>query len=159
MYKIFFNTIFLLLVFFQSNPAFCANPDYMIKPRIISAPDGDTIKIWTKEKNVNVRLTGIDCYETNVNSHIKKQRNNGMTDEQIIEAGLQAKQELLNILRSNKNIYLELTGIDKKWGRYVGIFYYKDKSGNYVSINDKMMNTGYCPQYIFTPDSQYLKYR
>lgn len=102
------NLLKLLVVFFLlGHYAFCANPDYMIKPRIISAPDGDTIKIWTKEKNVNVRLTGID----------------------------------------------------KKWGRYVGIFYYKDKSGNYVSINDKMMNTGYCPQYIFTPDSQYLKYR
>lgn len=96
-------------------------------------------------------LEGIDCYETSANPHIKYQRADGLTDYEIIEKGLKAKAELLNILRSQKDIYLELTGIDKKYGRYVGIFYYKDAKGNFVSINDKMMGTGYCPQYIYVP--------
>lgn len=106
----------IFIVLFIVNAAYAANPNYMIKPKIISALDGDTIKIWTKERPVSVRLTGIDCYETSVNGHIQYQRNKGLTDEQIIEKGLKAKDELIKILRSNKNIYLEITGIDRKWG-------------------------------------------
>lgn len=151
---------FILICFLSIRiAAYAANPNYMIKPKIISALDGDTIKIWTKERPVSVRLTGIDCYETSVNGHIQYQRNKGLTDEQIIEKGLKAKDELIKILRSNKNIYLEITGIDRKWGRYVGIFYYKDSKGRYISINDKMLKTGYCPQYIFKPYDEYIKYK
>ena len=117
----------LIFICITASAAYAANPNYMIKPKIISAPDGDTIKIWTKERPVSVRLTGIDCYETSVNGHIQYQRNKG----------LKAKDELIKILRSNKNIYLEITGIDRKWGRYVGIFYYKDSKGRYISINDR----------------------
>lgn len=124
------------------------NRNYIIKPVIVSVVDGDTIKIRLKERDTGVRLTGIDCYETSVNKHIKYQRNKGLTDEQIIEKGLMAKQELIKILRSHKNIYLEITGVDH-YSRLVGIFYYKDKKGHYVSINDEMMNTGYCPQFIY----------
>lgn len=124
------------------------NPNYIMRPQIVSVVDGDTIKIRLKERDTGVRLTGIDCYETSVNKHIKYQRNKGLTDEQIIEKGLMAKQELIKILRSHKNIYLEITGVDH-YSRLVGIFYYKDKKGHYVSINDEMMNTGYCPQFIY----------
>ena len=120
----------LIFICITASAAYAANPNYMIKPKIISAPDGDTIKIWTKERPVSVRLTG-----------------------------LKAKDELIKILRSNKNIYLEITGIDRKWGRYVGIFYYKDSKGRYISINDKMLKTGYCPRYIFKPYDEYIKYK
>lgn len=155
MKKIFLKTSLFIFALFAFSPAFCANPDYMIKPRIVNVIDGDTIKIQTKERPVNVRLTGIDCYEISDNGHIKYQRGKGLTDEQIIEKGLKAKDELIKILRANKNIYLELTGLDKKWGRYVGIFYYKDTNGRYVSINDRMMNTGYCPHFVYRPYGQY----
>lgn len=124
------------------------NQNYIIKPVIVSVVDGDTIKIRLKEKDTGVRLTGIDCYETSVNKHIKYQRNKGLSDEQIIEKGLMAKQELIKILQSHKNIYLEITGVDH-YSRLVGIFYYKENNGNYISINNEMMNTGYCPEYIY----------
>ncbi|MBS4759332.1 MAG: thermonuclease family protein [Clostridium sp.] len=124
------------------------NQNYIVHPQIVSVVDGDTIKIRLKEKDTGVRLTGIDCYETSVNKHIKYQRNKGLSDEQIIEKGLMAKQELIKILQSHKNIYLEITGVDH-YSRLVGIFYYKDNNGNYISINNEMMNTGYCPEYIY----------
>lgn len=145
----------LLFSLFSSGKVLCANPDYMIKPRIISAPDGDTIKIWTRERPISVRLTGIDCYETSVNGHIYYQRNKGLSDEEIIERGLKAKEELLKILRGHKDIYLELTGLDKKWGRFVGEFYYRDKDGSFVSINERLMAIGYCPKYVFVPRNQF----
>lgn len=125
------------------------NQNYVIKPQIIRVIDGDTVKIWMKENNFNVRLTGIDCYETSPNNHIKYQRKENLSDEQIIEMGQKAKSALTNVLNSNPNIYLEITGVDKKYGRIVGVFYYKDKYNNLVDINNKMLQTGYCPKFIY----------
>lgn len=122
--------------------------NYLIKAVIVYAVDGDTIKIRLKERNTSVRLTGIDCYETSANNHIKYQRNQGLTDDDIILRGYKAKEELIKILRRHKDIYLEITGVDH-YSRLVGIFYYKDSKGNYVSINKEIMNTGYCPMYIY----------
>ena len=105
---------FILICFLSIRiAAYAANPNYMIKPKILYVIDGDTIKIHTNERPVSVRLTGIDCYETSVNGHIRYQQNKGLSDEQIIEKGLKAKDELIKILRSNKNIYLELTEIGR----------------------------------------------
>lgn len=128
----------------QSEP----NSNYLIKPTIAYVVDGDTIKIRLKERNTSVRLTGIDCYETSTNNHIKYQRNKGLTDDEIILRGYKAKDELTKILRKHEDIYLEITGVDH-YSRLVGIFYYKDSKGKYISINDEMMKTGYCPQYIY----------
>lgn len=154
MTKIFKTLLFTLLCIFYfslNNCVFSVDVNYLIKPRIHSVIDGDTIKIWTRERPVSVRLTGIDCYETSQNGHIHYQRNQGLSDEEIIEKGLKAKEELLKILRSHKIIYLELTGIDKKWGRLVGEFYFKDTNGHYTSINNEMQYTDYCKQYVFKP--------
>lgn len=122
------------------------NSNYLIKPIIAYVIDGDTVKIRLKERNTSVRLTGIDCYETSDNNHIKYQRNKGLTDDEIISRGLKAKQEMIKILRKHKEIYLEITGVDH-YSRLVGIFYYKDPQGKYININNEMMKTGYCPEY------------
>ena len=124
------------------------NRNYIIKPVIVSVVDGDTIKIRLKERDTGFRLTNIDSYETSANNQIKYQHNDELTDEQITEKGLRVKQKLIKILQSHKNIYLEITGVDH-YSRLVGIFYYKDNNGNYISINNEMMNTGYCPQFIY----------
>ena len=79
-------TIILVIIFafLSANIGICINQNYIIKPTIISVVDGDTLKIRLKERDTNVRLTGIDCYETSVNKHIKYQRNQGLTDYEII---------------------------------------------------------------------------
>lgn len=134
--------------FLSANIGICANQNYLIKPQIAYVIDGDTVKIRLKERNTSVRLTGIDCYETSDNNHIKYQRNKGLTDDEIISRGLKAKQEMIKILRKHKEIYLEITGVDH-YSRLVGIFYYKDPQGKYININNEMMKSGYCPEYIY----------
>lgn len=145
--------LLLFTILFSAKGVFAQNSskafNYIVVPRIVKVIDGDTVRIWMKESNVNVRLAGIDCYETSVNSHIQHQRNRGDTDESIIERGLRAKSILINKLRAHHPIYLEITGVDERYGRLVGIFYYKDNQGKLVSINREMMMTGYCPQYNF----------
>ena len=56
MNKALFEIILVILATFSLNLAQAQTFDYIIKPRIVSAPDGDTIKIWTKQTPVSVRL-------------------------------------------------------------------------------------------------------
>ncbi|MGN0005060.1 MAG: hypothetical protein ACI37Z_03720, partial [Candidatus Gastranaerophilaceae bacterium] len=64
----------LLIIFFISifsNQVKNQEIRYLIKPDILKVIDGDTVLIKTKEGTASDRLTGIDCYETKMNSHIK----------------------------------------------------------------------------------------
>lgn len=126
------------------------NPIRVYQPYTV---DGDTIYIRLKEGKVKIRLSGIDCFESNNNPHIIYQiQDYGLSESEIIKKGQAATRILKNIIETNKNdIYFELTGIDKKYGRLVGVIYYKDKNGNLININEKMQKTGYCPEYIFLP--------
>ncbi|MBQ2645218.1 hypothetical protein IJG14_06580 [bacterium] len=96
------------------------NKYYIIKLKIIKIIDGDTILIKTKEGAVSVRLSGIDCFETKMNSHIKYQKTDSITYDEIFYLGYKGKNALEKLI-INKNIELEITGIDKKYGRFVGI--------------------------------------
>ena len=115
-----------------------------IKPDIVKVFDGDTILIRLKEGVVPVRLTGIDCSETKMNSHIYYQKNDSNTFEQIFKEGNLAKDKLEKLV-IGKDVYLELTGIDRKYGRFVGILY----SSDWVNINKLMLRNGVCKKYIY----------
>ena len=78
-----------------------------------------------------------------MNPHIKYQKADGMSYEEIFVLGNKAKKELESLIY-NKNIFLEITGVDRKYGRFVGILYDND-----VNINKKMLNSGLCPEYKF----------
>ena len=116
----------------------------IIKPNIVKVFDGDTILIRLKEGVVPVRLTGIDCSETKMNSHIYYQKNDSNTFEQIFKEGNLAKDKLEELV-IGKDVYLELTGIDRKYGRFVGILY----SSDWVDINDLMIKNGICKKYVY----------
>ena len=133
--------------------AIAMNENYLIKPKIKQVFDGDTIQIRTKQDDVSVRLYGIDCYETLINIHINYQKNDNISYEEIIEKGKQAKLILQDIIKNNKNIHLEIIGMDKKYGRLVGTFYYKDDENKFVNINKLMQKTGFCPAYTYKPHS------
>ena len=142
------NKIFylVLVVMYFVNFAYCKNVKYIIKPHILKVLDGDTILIKTKEGTASVRLTGIDCYETKMNSHIKYQKTDDISYEEIFERGRLAKERLENLI-SDKNISLEITGIDRKYGRFVGVLYSSDGK----NINKEMLKDDLCKVYVFKP--------
>ena len=142
MYRICFilciSTLFTSFILVAANDL-----DSIIKPDIVKVFDGDTILIRLKEGVVPVRLTGIDCSETKMNSHIYYQKNDSNTFEQIFKEGNLAKDKLEELV-IGKDVYLELTGIDRKYGRFVGILY----SSDWVNINKLMLRNGVCKKYI-----------
>ncbi len=144
MKKIIIILMFVLNIFI--NFAYCKNVKYTIKPVILDVFDGDTILIKTKEGTASVRLTGIDCYETKMNSHIKYQKTDDISYEEIFERGRLAKERLENLI-SDKNISLEITGIDRKYGRFVGVLYSSDGK----NINKEMLKDDLCKVYVFKP--------
>ena len=84
----------LLIIFFISifsNQVKNQKIRYLIKPDILKVIDGDTVLIKMKEGTASVRLTGIDCYETKMNSHIKYQKTDDISYEEIFERGKLAK--------------------------------------------------------------------
>ena len=143
------NKIFylVLVVMFFVNFAYCKNVKYIIKPHILKVLDGDTILIKTKEGTASVRLTGIDCYETKMNSHIKYQKTDDISYEEIFKRGRLAKERLEKLI-SDKNISLEITGIDRKYGRFVGVLYSSDGK----NINKEMLKDDLCKVYVFKPE-------
>ena len=137
--------MFVLNIFI--NFAYCKNVKYIIKPHILKVLDGDTILIKTKEGTASVRLTGIDCYETKMNSHIKYQKTDDISYEEIFKRGRLAKEKLEKLV-SDKNISLEITGIGRKYGRFVGVLYSSDEK----NINKEMLKDDLCKVYVFKPE-------
>lgn len=60
---------------------------------------------------------------------------------------------------TNKDIYTEIIDLDKKYGRILGILYYKDRQGNFVNINNKMKDSGFCPKYVYKKKLNINKYQ
>lgn len=139
----------LLIIFFISifsNQVKNQEIRYLIKPDILKVIDGDTVLIKTKEGTASVRLTGIDCYETKMNSHIKYQKTDDISYEEIFERGKLAKAKLETLIL-DENISLEITGIDRKYGRFVGVL---NSSGG-KNINKEMLKDDLCKVYVFKP--------
>ena len=83
--------ILMLVLNIFINFAYCKNIKYLIKPDILKVIDGDTVLIKMKEGTASVRLIWIDCYETKMNSHIKYQKTDDISYEEIFERGKLAK--------------------------------------------------------------------
>lgn len=141
-------TIFSLIIATAPALAECNNKIHVYKPETL---DGDTISIILKEGSAKVRLTGIDCFESTMNDRVYYQmRKYPYSKEEILDKGKKAKNLMDGIITQNSNeIWLNITGLDKKYGRLVGIIYYKDRNGNFVNINEIMKKSGFCPVYIF----------
>lgn len=139
----------LLIIFFISifsNQVKNQEIRYLIKQDILKVIDGDTVLIKTKEGTASVRLTGIDCYETKMKSHIKYQKTDDISYEEIFERGKLAKAKLETLIL-DENISLEITGIDRKYGRFVGVL---NSSGG-KNINKEMLKDDLCKVYVFKP--------
>lgn len=135
---------FLLL----QNVGKCINKNHLIKPEIIKIHDGDTIGIRLETSTASVRLKDIDCYESTANFHMNYQKaKTSLTYDEIAKRGEQAKILLEKIIKE-KEIYFELTGIDKQYGRLIGNIFYK-KNNNLINIKNDLIESGFCFQYNF----------
>ncbi len=127
----------VLIAIFLTPAIFAAQTESI---RITKITDGDTVKGIVNGKEISIRLSGIDCYETSKRDRAYKQAYlNKMTIEEVVQRGKDSKEILTNLLRTNNNITVQFTDIDKRYKRNVGILYAGE-----VNVNEYMMQKGGC---------------
>ena len=127
----------VLIAIFLTPSIFAAQTESI---RITKITDGDTVKGIVNGKEISIRLSGIDCYETSKRDRAYKQAYlNKMTIEEVVQRGKDSKEILTNLLRTNNNITVQFTDIDKRYKRNVGILYAGE-----VNVNEYMMQKGGC---------------
>lgn len=112
---------------------------------VTKVSDGDTVKGIINGKEISIRLTGIDCYETSKRDRAYKQAYlNKISIEEVVRRGKESKVILNNILTSTPNITVKFTDIDKRYNRNVGILYAGD-----INVNEYMIQKGGCIVYEY----------
>ena len=113
--------------------------------KITKVTDGDTVKGIINGKEMSIRLSGIDCYETSKRDRAYKQAYlNKMSIEDVVKRGKESKEILTNILNNNKNITVRFTDVDKRYNRNVGIIYAGD-----INVNEYMVQNGGCMMFEY----------
>lgn len=113
--------------------------------KITKVTDGDTVKGIINGKEMSIRLSGIDCYETSKRDRAYKQAYlNKMSIEDVVKRGKESKEILTNILKSNNNITVRFTDVDKRYNRNVGIIYAGD-----INVNEYMVQNGGCMMFEY----------
>ena len=109
---------------------------YQYKAKLDRVVDGDTgyahidlgFHIW---KRVNIRLYGIDAYESRTRDLEEK------------EKGLAAKERLIELLEANGNEFELIShGLDK-YGRSLGTVLI-----NSINVNEKLITEGHAEKYV-----------
>ena len=109
--------------------------------------DGDTIEVINEiGAKENIRLIGIDCFETKeIHRAYTQAYKNKMTIEEVTAKGIQQKKVLIKLFETNnkKHLYLLRQGKDA-YGRTLGTIYL----GN-LNINKYMLESGNALEYIY----------
>ena len=135
--------ILSLLIMFIPLAVFSIQTNESIQ--ITKVTDGDTVKGIVNGKEISIRLSGIDCYETSKRDRCYKQAYlNKMTVEDVIVKGKASKEILVNLLKSSNNITVEFTDIDKRYNRHVGIIY-----AGKINVNKYMIDHGGCTDFEY----------
>lgn len=114
------------------------------KINITKVCDGDTIKGIVDGKEVPIRLTGIDCYETSkINRAYKQAYLNKISIEEVVKRGVQSKRILCKFLENHPNVKVKFTDTDR-YDRKVGILY-----ADNININEYMLQEGGCLVYEY----------
>ena len=149
MYRILY---FLLLVFFFI-PIPGHSADVYLLVDFVKDVDGDTIKVIHNDKEENIRLERIDCFETSKNTRAKWQSNYyNIQIGQVIKKGKKSKEILEDLLENTKKLYLNAENRDR-YGRLLGEMYLVNRNverGSQIglNINDYMLEQGLCKIYI-----------
>lgn len=116
---------------------------YIYRAKLDRVVDGDTIDalidvgfdIWFKKR---IRYKGVDTWESRTRNLEEKKK------------GLAAKarnKELLEKISSKPGYFrLKSYGLGK-YGRVLGEIFIKDKEGNTININDKLIEEGHAYEY------------
>ena len=108
--------------------------------KITKITDGDTVKGIVNGKEISIRLSGIDCYETSKRDRAYKQAYlNKITIEEVVEKGKESKTILTNLLQNQNNVTVKFTDVDNRYNRNVGILYI-----NNINVNEYMIKNGGC---------------
>ncbi len=106
--------------------------------KITKITDGDTVKGIINGKEISIRLSGIDCYETSKRDRAYKQAYlNKITIEEVVEKGKESKTILTNLLQNQNNVTVKFTDVDNRYNRNVGILYI-----NNINVNEYMIKNG-----------------
>ena len=138
--RLFFCSLFIFIFLFL--PSLSQNN---IPIEIIKIYDGDTIRAKLKNGNkFNIRLVGLDCYETSKIHRAYKQAYIDKLDiNDVIDKGLEAKKYLKKLHKKANTISFNFMGLDK-YTRVLGILYFENEN-----INQKLVNENYCKVYEF----------
>ncbi len=135
--------ILSLLIMFIPLAVFSIQTNESIQ--ITKVTDGDTVKGIVNGKEISIRLSGIDCYETSKRDRCYKQAYlNKMTVEDVIVKGKASKQILTDLLKSSNDITVQFTDIDTRYNRHVGIIY----AGS-LNVNKYMIDSGGCTDFEY----------
>ena len=138
----------LLLTFALSLLSFTLATN-LIPITITEIYDGDTIRVKLINKNeFNIRLYGIDCFETSkIHRAYKQAYDNNLSIDEVIKKGLEAKRYLRKLKNNSKEFSFEFRGIDK-YGRILGVLYFDNEN-----INEKMLENDFCNIYEFKEET------
>lgn len=136
--------IILLSLVFLGLSAFASDKIPVTLSRVY---DGDTIEVINENnQKENIRLVGIDCYETSTNNRAYKQAyQNKITIEQVVAKGTKEKLALVEVFKKNPNkqLYVERQGKDS-YNRTLGIIYLGK-----INVNKYMLKTGNALEYKY----------
>lgn len=117
--------------------------------KITKVYDGDTILGFVNGKKVNIRLLGIDCYETSpINRAYKQAYLQKISIEEVVKRGNRSKTILNNLVENNPNAKIILKGKDC-YNRDLGILFIND-----ININKYMVENGGCLKYTYNGKNQ-----
>ena len=117
---------------------------YIYRAKLDRVIDGDTVDalidvgfdIWVKKR---IRFMGLDAWESRTRDLEEKKK------------GLAAKarnKELIEKISSKPGYFrLQSHGVGK-YGRVLGAIYIKDKDGNTINVNTKLISEGHAYQYF-----------
>lgn len=136
--------IILLLVMVLGLTVYAAERVQVTLSRVY---DGDTIEVINeKNEKENIRLIGIDCFETKeIHRAYTQAYKNKMTIEEVTAKGIQQKKALIKLFETNnkKHLYLLRQGKDA-YGRTLGTIYLGK-----LNINKYMLESGNALEYIY----------
>lgn len=135
--------ILLLIVFFGLS----VSASEKVEVKLSRIYDGDTVEVLNEKKEKeNIRLIGIDCYETSTNNRAYKQAyENDIRIEEVITRGTKSKLALVELFKTNskKQLYLERYGKDH-YNRTLGIIYLGK-----INVNKYMLKSGNAMEYNY----------